>query len=272
MASAAESRGKQGMILHWIHQFPDVVDLAVAFFVLAAAAAAAPFVGARLLRNHKHESWDEAAFDGFKAVMATTSIVLAFSLVQANANLQTVEARVAKEGAALLTTDRALQRLGRADAAALRVDLDDFARKQATLEWPLLADGQRSPEVDDAFTKVSRGARAIDPDGKRQEAMFTELLKSIDDLSDARESILAEETLELPPLFWITTLSLLAIALALAGLTRASQPRVVSLAATSGAVALLLAFVAVVDQPFSGQTSVSPQGILTAADLNKHRL
>jgi hypothetical protein len=112
----------------------------------------------------------------------------------------------------------------------------------------------------------------IDPDGKRQETMFAELLRSIDELSDARESILAEETLELPPLFWITTLSLLTIALALAELTRASQPRVVSLAATSGAVALLLAFVAVVDQPFSGQTSVSPQGILTAADLNKHRL
>ena len=260
------------MFLHWIHQFPDVVDLAVTFTVLAAAAAAAPFVGARLLRNHKHESWDEAAYDGFKAVMATTSIVLALSLVQANANLQAVEAKVAKEGAALLTADRALQRMGRADAAALRIDLDDFAHKQATLEWPLLAEDQRSPEVDDAFTKVSRGARAIDPDGKRQEAMFTELLKSIDDLSDARESILAEETLELPPLFWITTLSLLAIALALAGLTRASQPRIVSLAATSGAVALLLAFVAVVDQPFSGQTSVSPQGILTAADLNKHRL
>jgi len=260
------------MFLHLVHQLPDVVVLAVAFVVLATAAAAAPLDGACLLRAHKHDYWDEAAYDGFKAVMATTSFVLAFSLVQANANLQAVEAKVAREGAALLTTDRALQRMGRADAASLRVDLDDFARKQATLEWPLLAEGQRSAEVDDAFTKLSRGARAIDPDDKRQEAIFAQLLKSVDDLSDARESILAEETLELPLLFWITTLSLLAIALALAGMTKASQPRIVSLAATSGAVALLLAFVAVVDQPFSGQTSVSPQGILTAADLNKHRI
>ena len=37
VASAAESRGTPGMTLNWLHQFPDLVDLAVAFIVLAAA-------------------------------------------------------------------------------------------------------------------------------------------------------------------------------------------------------------------------------------------
>ena len=259
-------------MLHWLHHFPDVAILAVAFAALFAASAATPYLGRHILRIPQRDEWDQAAYDGFKAVMATASIVLAFSLVQANADLQTVEAKVAREGATLLTTDRALQRMGRPDALALRVDLEDFARKQVSLEWPLLAEAQRSAEVDDAFTKVSRGARALDPDDRRQEAIFAQVLRSVDDLSDARESILAEETLELPALFWITTMSLLAVALALGTLMKADLARVVGLAATSGAVGLLLAFVAVVDQPFSGQTSVSPQAILTAVDLNKRRI
>jgi hypothetical protein len=260
------------MLLSYLHRLPDIAILAIIVIAITGLAMLAPFIGRHIFRLRENDRRDEAAFEGFKAVMSMTGVVLAFSLVQVNTNLQSIEARVAKEGATLLTIDRALQRIDLPEAETLRPALNDFARKQTQIEWPLLANQQRSPQVDAAYSALSRAVRLINPTDKHQETIFSELVKSLDDLSDNREAILADASIRLPEFFWITSVGLLLVALLLGVMMKSTTTRIVSVGATSAAVALLLGFVVIVDEPFAGDTSVSSKPITTAIALNQRRV
>jgi hypothetical protein len=198
------------MLLHLLHQLPDVAILALAVIVVAGITMAAPHVRRRVLRLANNDERDEAAFDGLKMVMSMAAIVLAFCLVQANGNLREVDATVAKEAAAISITDRALLRFGKPEATELRSVLADYAAAVVD-EWPSLARRERSEAADAAYTALSKKTRAMAPDDARQEAMYHELLKDLDDLSDLREETLTESDYRLPTIFWVTAGCLLAL-------------------------------------------------------------
>ena len=244
-----------------MHRLPDLLILTITVIVLTGLNMAAPFVGRHVFGLPAHEKHYSAALDSYKAVMAMVGLVLAFSLVQANANLHSVDSLVDKEAATISATDRVLLRLGKPELAALRPALVKYARTLIDDEWPLLTEGQRSSAADDAFTALSKAARAVAPGDTRQEAMYNELLRDLDDLSDLREEIIGVTDQGLPSFFWITICGLLAIALFLAGLVGADLTHSISVGATAAAIALLLSFLIVVDLPFEGETSVRPTSI-----------
>jgi len=259
------------MLLHMLHQLPDLGILAIVLVAITGLAMLAPYIGRHVLRLSRNDERDNAAFDGYKAIMSMIGVVLAFSLVQANNNLHEVDGTVAKEAAATSSTDRVLLRIGKPEFAALRPALAKFGQSVITDEWPLLANGARSQLTEDAYTALSRGVRAISPDDARQQSMYGELLKDIDDVSDLREQTIADSDYALPEFFWVTTTGLLVVAFVLAGLTSCELGRTVGVGAPAAAVALLLAFVMIVDLPFEGQTSVSPRAIQAALTINAHR-
>jgi hypothetical protein len=258
------------MVLHWLHQVSDLTILIAVVSAITGLAMLAPHVGRHVLRFPISGGRDDAAFDAYKAVMSMVGVVLAFSLVQANNNLRQFEVTVAKEGAAIAATDRALLRIGKPELSQLRPLLASYAREVIN-EWPLLAQGERSSAADDAYTALSKRARAIGPDDTRQQAMYNELLKGLDDLSDLREEILADSEYGLPTFFWITICCFLALGLVLAALTTSTLGRTVGAGALAAGVALLLAFVIIVDLPFEGETKVSPKPIEKAIVANAHR-
>ena len=201
--------------------------------------------------------------------MSMAAIVLAFSSVQANSNLREVDATVAKEAAAISITDRALLQFGKPKKAALHRLWPTTA--PVVDEWPSLGRRERSEAADAAYTALSKKTRAMAPDDTRQEAMYHELLKDLDDLSDLREEALTESDYRLPTIFWVTAGCLLALGAVLAALTADSLGRMVGVGAPAAAVALLLAFVIIVDVPFEGETSVTPHAIENALARNALR-
>lgn len=259
------------MLLTFLHQLPDVAILALVVGVLTFLAAFAPVVTRLVLRGPRDTDLEDAAFEGYKAVVGMVGVVLAFSLVQVNGNLQTIETLVGKEGTAIAAVDRILVRSGEPDLMAQRTALTNFGTAVVQREWPLLASGDRSPDADAAYTILSRGVRANAPSDIRQQSIFAELLKQMDDLSELREEVIAASDIALPDFFWITTGGLLLVSLILAALTAPSLKQRVGVAAAAAAVSLLLTFVIIVDRPFEGQTSVSPKPIQKALDRNSRR-
>ena len=259
------------MLLSTLHQLPDLAILVIVVTSITGVSSLAPIISHRFLGLSQDQERQDAALDGYKAIMGMMGIVLAFSLVQANANLQSVQALVGKEATSLAAVDRVLLRSGQVDLIALRPLLADFGSKVVRLEWPLLASGDRSPDADAAYTQLSRGVRAISPSDPRQVTMFGELLKQMDDLSELREEVIEASDIALPNFFWITTAGLLLVGLGLATATSDSLKQRVTVAATAAAVALLLVFVIIIDRPFEGQTSVSPDPISKALQRNSHR-
>jgi hypothetical protein len=259
------------MILTLLHNLSDLQILLLTVCAITAAAVIAPHVGRHILRLPENSARDDAAFDAFKAIMSMIGVVMAFSLVQANTNLHAVETTVGKEAAALISTDRILLRSGKPELVALRPLLAAYGNSLIHDEWPELRTGERSDEATEAYNQLSKSARAIAPDDTRQQAMYNELLKSLDDLSDLREAVVSDSDLHLPEFFWITTFCLLGLAFALALLTANSLNRTVGVGAAAAAVGLLLAFVIIVDLPFEGETSVTPRAIEKALLVNARR-
>lgn len=258
-------------LLSHLHHLPDLAILSMVVFVVTGLVMIAPFVGRWGLRLRQDANRSSAALDAFKAVMAMTGVVLAFALVQANANLNAISGLVAKEGAALSTADRVLLRSGNPQLAALRPSLAAYGQSIVDEEWPALAEADRSEATDDAYNALSKQARSVSPADARQQAMYAELLKSLDDLADLREQRIAESEADLPDFFWITALGLLGVGLVLALLAADTLATSVSLGATAAAIALLMSFVIIVDQPFEGDTSVKPREILKALALDARR-
>ena len=251
-------------VLFWLHKQPDLLILALILIFTTGLTMLAPALGRYVLRLKANKERDGAAFDAFKAVMAMAGVVLAFSLVQANGNLHGAESLVDKEATALSDLDRTLLRSNIPALVALRPDVAAYGQSLIDDEWPALRLGEQSDETADAYTVISKGGRSFAPADSRQTTIYSEITRQLDALADLRAEVAQAAEAELPRFFWITTGGLIMIGFALGALTDVSLARVAGLGATSAAVALLLAFVVIVDRPFEGETSVSPHPIQKA--------
>ena len=258
-------------MLHLLHKLPDLGILAVVLIVTVALSAMAPVAGAKLFGFGDNKERDDAAFDAFKSVMSMAGVVLAFSLVQANENLRSIQTTVGKFAASVSTADRVLLRIGQPQFAQLRPVLAAFGDTVIADEWPRLAAEERSEKADALYSRLSASTRAIEPKTPREQAMFNELLRSLDEISDNRELVIEDADISLPGFFWVTVIGLMAIGSLLSMLTHPTLPRRAGIAATTAAVGLLLAFVIIVDGPFEGETSVSNRPIQTALAIDAHR-
>ncbi len=255
-----------------LQKLPDLAIQILVAGVLTLLCIAAPFAGRHLARLRANDVRDTAAFDAFKAVMNVFAIVLAFSMVQSITNLRNAEAMVGREASALSAVDRALTRFGTPEATALRPALAAYGESRIETEWRLMSDGLRSDETDQKFRALSRPARALQPADTRQSNMQAELLRSLEDLAEAREVMLAATGTGLPAPFYTTALALLVIALVMAAGTVTTAQRLLGLGAFGAAVGLLLAFVLIMDRPFSGESAVSPAPIATILRVNASRV
>ena len=258
-------------MLDLLHTLPDIVILPLVVAVIVAIAMLAPLFGRRVLRIPLSADRDDVVFDAYKAIMAMVGVVLAFSLVQVNGNLRSAETLIGREASAFAAVDRILLRFGSQPALDARPLLAAYGQNRVNEEWPGLARAERNPSTDERYTTMSQAARALEPSPGRQQAMYAELLKNLDDLAETRELVLQDAQTELPLFFWIVTYGFLILAFALALLAEPTLGRTVGLGATAAGVALLLAFVIIVDQPYKGETSVSAAPIQKTLVLNARR-
>jgi hypothetical protein len=261
-------------ILNWLNHHSDLTILFLVLIVVVTVSAAAPHIGRHVFRLRENGDREEAAFDAYKALMSMAGVVLAFSLVQANSNLRETQVHVTKLAAQIQAADRVLLRINKPQFAALRPALEAFGKSVIKDEWPRLEKGERSEATDAAYKALSSGVRMLGPEDARQQAMFNELLKVLDDMADTREEIVANSDpndFGLSPFFWTTILLLLGVSVILAGLTKTTVARTVGLGASSAAVALMLGFLVIVDLPFQGETSVNSGSIAKALAIDAKR-
>jgi hypothetical protein len=114
------------------------------------------------------------------------------------------------------------------------------------------------------FRPISRGIIAIEPTAGRQTLIYAEMLKKADEIAaDRKARLVAATKLELLAIFWEAIVGLLAMLLLLAAFSECTFGRALALGAQGFGLALLVALVFIFDEPFKGQTAVSPQPIIT---------
>lgn len=260
--------------LSYIHKFNDITILFGVLFVSVAIVIMAPFIGRVLVRLPGSEERFTAALDGFKGITSILGILAAFSLVQANGNVRMAQEQVAKEAALTQTIDRVLLRSGQPDLAAIRPLVNAYLKARIEKEWPVLAEANRSPETDRAYSDLSKAIRGLPGEEAKQPAVYAELLKALDELSDMRELTISESdpaAFSLGSFYWVAILIFCGIAFILAVFTKPSLSAIATTAAATSAVALMLAMLMIVDLPFQGETSVSTDPLQRAMVVNARR-
>jgi hypothetical protein len=250
----------------WLYNLSNI-GIALLFGVVGATLlAGVPFLREKLLRIQLQADHSEAAGNALAVVIGFTGAVLAFSLVQAQLNLRNLETQVGTEAHNLAQMDRLLLAYGDPENGAVRAALRDYANSIVTDEWPELRKGKPSERTTSLFSALSRSITAIEPMQRRESAIYGEMLTKIDALAAAREArSVAAATIRLPSIFWETIAFLLVILLLLATFSEATFGRAVALAGEGFGLALLVALVFIFDQPFKGQTSISPHPIVKVA-------
>lgn len=253
-----------------LYALGDAGIIALFGIVTVACFSVAPIIGKKLGWTVPNKDRADYITRAQSTLISFTALVLAFSLVQAQGNLRKTEELVAKEASTLNSLDRQLLRYGE-QSAVLRPLLWAYTSSIVDDEWPALRHGHASDATAEKLRPMSRAIFQLDPQPGRQTTIYTEMIKSLDDMADLREQRIAAAELRLPSEFWLIALLLGLILVALSTVIEAVSYHTVSIAAQGLALALLAALVFCSDRPFEGDVSVSPTPMAKSLAIMKAR-
>lgn len=248
-------------ITHWLTRLPEFLSFAIVLAVLVSAVCVAPRLLRRPVSRLRIEAQAGSVIDAYKAVIGFLGLVLAFSLVQAQTNYRASEELVVREANAIGNVDRSLARFGDPRMSGLRPPLLEYAKAVVGEEWRVMSSGGRSARADALYVQVSRPARAVDVVDPRQQAIFNEILRGLDDVADFRESRLNAASVGLPGLFWDVVTALFILLVILSALVAPTLDRALMMGGMVAGLGLVLALVIIVDLPFEGDVAVQPRAL-----------
>lgn len=238
----------------------DLPDLVIIFLVSAIALALVALTGlvARQLRHDSPRS--PAALEAYKIIVTYTAILLSFTLLQAQNTLRLTEGAVSREAGSMNQIDRVLLRYRTAGTDRIRPLLHDYMRSVLNDEWPAMRRGGGSPTTAARLATLNRAVQTLDSDGPVKPQLYAEMLKHLDGLNDSRQERVDGSSAGVPPVLWLATTSLCVVLLFLSALIRVPG-RLVAIGGHAIAIALLWALAFIVDEPYRGETAVSPAPI-----------
>ncbi len=251
----------------------DAPDLGVAMLfggVTALLFAVAPLVRMRLVGPVNQVNC-EIARTTMVTVTSFTGAVLAFSLVQAQTNLRSVEKTVATEATQLNQMDRLLIRWGDPKVATIRVELHEYTASIVVDEWPQLSAHSSSARTAELFATLSRAVFALQPAPGRESVIYADLLKLADELAESREERLNATDLGLPPVYWEVISALTILLIGFAAFAEPRRGRMLALGGLGAGLGLLISLVFLFDQPFLGNVSVAPDAISKTLQIMQAR-
>lgn len=132
-------------MIDWLYSLAEPVTLALSVSILVALVVLLPRLVRRLPRMAPSESNTDFAMRIQTTLFTMTSLVLTFTLVQADINFRQVDSLVSVEAARIEQLDRLLTRYGSTEAASVRPLLQAYARSIVQEEWPAMLRGGESP-------------------------------------------------------------------------------------------------------------------------------
>ncbi|SJZ77828.1 Protein of unknown function [Enhydrobacter aerosaccus] len=249
-------------MIDWLYTFPELLLLILPVTTLVLLMVVLP----RLIHRIPWLTPSDGNTDFVLRMQATlftmTSLVLTFTLVQADINFRQADNLVSSEAAKIDQLDRLLTRYGDESARDVRPLLHAYARSIVEKEWPAMLKDKGDPETGKAFAPISRRILTINPTNSRETLILGEMLKALDTIADARASRLNMITIALPPIYWIVVCFAICMLLFVSSTIQQTPFRTTVLAAQAAVVGAFLGFVFTMDQPFKGETAIGPDAIV----------
>jgi hypothetical protein len=258
----------------WLEQLiatsSDAVILLVGVVSTAVLALVLALISRRLLFSppdvalKSHSQLAEVVHGG---LLAFAVFVLALVLNEVRSNLGKADDAGLREASVVARLSRDLDTLGSRDAAAASERVKDYVRSAVSTEWKVLA--QRPPSLSNETDRAMASLVAqVNTVAANNPAAASTLRNYVEKLEDLRQGRLESATKSVPPVFWWVMAVFIVGAMIMNARHKLDAFGMTLIAFHMGAIGLVLALILVMDSPFRGQTSVSPEALMRAAKLS----
>jgi hypothetical protein len=254
-------------MMNWLYSLPDAVILLLSIVMASSVMAILPLLVRRLPNFNANEQTTDFALRLQGTLFTMTSLLLAFTLVQAQANFRIADGLVAAEGSQINRLDRLLTQYGDKAAVTLRAELRAYASSIVDDEWPRMLRGEDSEKTRHALAPLSEGVFSLEPSPGRQATIYAEILRTFDSVAESRDTRLNTVSLSLPSTYWYVVL-FAAFMLVLVTSTIERTPfRIAIVTAQMAVIGAFMGFAFIMDQPFRGQYATDSRPIAHAIAL-----
>lgn len=239
------------------------LQIAIAMFaIFSVVGVLLSAVSYQLVGKHLDDEHRDLAENIEKSIFAFSIFVLALTLTDVRSNFSKASDNVIAEAFTIRQLANDIDLDTGEQRARERDTLLGYARMVVDDEWKTLAEAQ--PRLSPIATAYLADLRqllreAIERYGRSPEV--ERVRKTIDDLENQRQLRLQAATASSPVAFWVFTFILMVVGAIMTGRAPLEWRRAVVLFQYFGALGLIVALILILDRPFRGETSVSPQPI-----------
>src|ERR1700730_5989198 len=166
------------------------------------AAMCGPVLMRRRVGRERLASNNDIAGFKFATVGVIYAVLLAFAEIVVWEKFSDAETAVVQEAGASATLFR-LAAGPEPEAVATRAALGNYLRLAIGRDWPLMATGKESREVTQALDALYAVALRLTENGSRRPAIFGEMFKQLDVITQARRTRLHLSTGIVPGIIWL---------------------------------------------------------------------
>jgi hypothetical protein len=245
-----------------IEFFFGLPDWLGAILVLAGAVALAlgGHVIARKITPKVSKEETDLAVALMGVVAAFIGIMLAFAAVQVWDDYGQADKAVALEASAVSELYRDLQVYG-PEAAPVQAQIRVYVHDVLDEEWPKLAHGESGPKTTQALIDLFNQAGKLQPQTPRQQVIYAEVFKNLNEVVGYRRARLITARAELPSLFWAVVLAGSTVIVGFTYVFPVTRTNSMVIGGLALSLALIFLFILEVNRPFEGDYQVDSREI-----------
>jgi Na+/melibiose symporter-like transporter len=235
------------------------------------AAMCGPVLMRRRIGLERLTSNNEIAGFKFAAAGVIYAVLLAFAVFVVWEKFNDAETAVVQEAGASATIYR-LTTGPDPEAVATRAAMGNYLRLAIDRDWPLMATGNESREVTQALNALYAAALRLMENGSRQPAIFVEMLKQLDAITQARRTRLYLATGIVPGIVWLVLYcgALLTVGFTFFFGTKNLPAQVMMTGILSVIVFMGLLVIVLIEYPFTGPVHVGSEPLQTVVEDFEH--
>jgi Protein of unknown function (DUF4239) len=217
---------------------------------------------ARLITNN------EVAGFKFAVVGVTYAVLLGFAVIVVWEKFRDAEAAVAQEASSVVVVHRLALGLSGDEGNGVRQHLIDYIQAVITDDWPSMRRGKLSLAAARALDGLYAAVIAVNPVVPREPLIIGDMLRQLDQITQARRERLLLATGIVPGVLWTVLYSGAVVTLGFTFFFGSESARAQALmTGMLGTVIFMALLVAVeIDHPFTGPVSVGTEALQAALD------
>jgi hypothetical protein len=240
----------------WLTAFILIVPTTI--LAMAGPVVARHYVDLGRLRTN-----NEVAGFKFATVGVLYAVLLAFVVVVVWEQFNDADSQVAQEASAAGTVYLLAGGIDPAHGDAIRKATSDYLTAAIAEDWPAMEHETDSPAVTKALKDIYRAVLKYHAFSTDEGVVITEILRQVDDMSDARRERLVMANGVVPGLIWVVLFGGAAVTIGFTFFFGAENLRAQAL--MTGALSVLifagLFTIVVIDHPFAGKVKVGPEAL-----------